>query len=95
MHRILLASRRQQCSLVHQVAQVGAGEPRGGPRELSQVDVRSQRHIARVDLEDRLPAVPVRQVHHHPAVEPAWAQERLVEHVGLVGRSEDDDSFTA
>jgi hypothetical protein len=56
----------------------------------SQVDVRRERHVPRVHLQDLLPPRPVGRLHGHPPVEPAGPQQRLVEHVGPVGRADHD-----
>src|SRR5712691_7308505 len=44
-------------------------------------------------LQNGLAAVLIRRTHGHPSVKAAGAQQRLVEHVGTVGRGEDDDAF--
>ena len=58
-----------------------------------EIDVVGQRLVARVDLEDRQPALPRRAVDGDVAVEAAGTQQRRVEHVGAVGRRHDDDRF--
>ena len=55
-----------------------------------QIDIGRERHAARVDRQDRLATLPVGAVHRHTAVEAAWAQQRLVEVIGAVGRRDDD-----
>ena len=59
--------------------------------DLLQVDVVGQRLVAGVDLEDLQPALPGRPVDGDVAVEPAGPQQGRVEHVGPVGRGQDDD----
>ncbi len=44
-------------------------------------------------LEDLLAADDVGVRHHHLAVETARTQQRRIEHVGAVGRSDQDDAF--
>ena len=63
--------------------------------ELGQIDVVRERNLARVDLEDRLAAGLVGQVDDDAPVEAAGPQQRLVEHVGLVGRGQHDDALAA
>ena len=46
-----------------------------------------------MDLEDRLAARLVREVHHHAPVEAPWPKECLVEHVGLVGGGQHDHAL--
>jgi len=57
------------------------------------VNVRRQRHIAHMDLEDLLAPANVGVGHHDLAVEPAGAQQRRVQHVGPVGRGDQDDAL--
>ena len=64
-------------------------------RDFCKVDVVCERHLSGVDFEDRFAALLVRQVHDDAAIEPARAQERLIEHVGLVCRGQYDDPFAA
>jgi hypothetical protein len=54
---------------------------------------RRQRHVAHVHLEDLLAAIDVRVRHDDLAVEAARTQQRRVEHVRTVGRSDQDDAF--
>ena len=66
-------SRRAEGRLVDQVAEVGADQARGCAGDLVEVDVRRQRHLGGVDLEDRSPATPVGRLQSHAPVEPARA----------------------
>ena len=52
-----------------------------------------ERYASGVDLEDRLAAHLVREVHHHAPVKAAGPQECLVEHVGLVGGGKNDHAL--
>ena len=52
-----------------------------------------QRHLADVNLEDLLTTDDVRIRHHHLAVETARTQQRRIEHVGTVGRRDQDHAF--
>ena len=64
------------------------------PRAIDlEVDVRRQRHLADVDLEDALAADDVGIRHDDLAVETAGTQQRRVEHVGAVGRGDEDDAL--
>src|SRR5205085_6184072 len=51
--------------------------------------------MARMHLEDRLSPLLVRQVHNNASIESPRAQQRFVEHVGLIRRGEHDDPLTA
>ena len=81
----------QQRGLVEHVGQIGAGEARGAHGDHVQVDVRHERLALGVHLEDRLAAFQIRCGHADLAVETAWAQQGRVEHVGAVGRGDDDE----
>ena len=59
----------------------------------ARVDVGRQRHLLHVHAEDLLAPVDVGTRHHDLAVEAARAQQRRVEHVGPVGRGDDDDAL--
>jgi hypothetical protein len=84
---------REQRRLVHQVLEVGARQAGRAARDDLEVDVLGQRHLLGVHLEDALAAAHVGARHHDAAVEAAGAQERRVEHVGAVGRGDDDDAL--
>ena len=89
----LVAARRHQGRLVDEVHQVGAGEARRAARQHLEVDIRRQRHVADMDLQDLLAAGDVGVRHHDLAVEAAGPQQRRVEHVGPVGGGDQDDAF--
>ena len=59
----------------------------------AQIDVGCQRLLAGVNLEDFLAPVDVGARHDDLAVETTRAEQRGVEHVGAVGRRDDDDAF--
>ena len=64
------------------------------PRAIDlEIDVRGQRHLADVHLEDALAADDVRVRHHDLPVEAAGPQQRRIEHVRAVGRGDQDDAF--
>ena len=86
------ASGSQQGRLVDQVFQVSAGEADGGLGDDPQVDVRAQRFILGVDLQDFLPALDIRVADHDLAVKASRTQQRGVEDVAAVGCGDDDDA---
>ena len=85
--------RGPQGGLVDEIGEVGAGEARRAARQHPRIDVGRQRHLAHMDLEDLLAAADVGIGHHDLAVEAAGPQQRRIEHVGPVGRGDDDDAF--
>src|SRR5690606_34685613 len=85
----------QQRRLVDQVGQVGAGHAGGGPGDPVEADALVQRHAAGVDGEDRGAPGRVGQPDLDGPVEPAGAQQRLVEDLRPVGGADDDDTLRA
>ena len=94
-HGATVGARGEQRRLVDEVGEIGAGEARRAARDDLRLHVLGQRQLAHVHLEDLLAAAHVRQRHDDLAVEAARAQQRRVEHVGAVGRGDDDDAFVA
>ena len=89
----LVAPRRQQRRLVDEVHQVGAGKARRAARQHLEIDIRRQRHLAHMHLEDLLAADDVGVRHDDLAVETARTQQRRIEHVRTVGRGDEDDAL--
>ena len=87
--RLLLRAAKQR-RLVDQVGEVRAGEARRAARDHLGLHVGGERHLAHVHQQDLLAAADIRQRHDHLAVEAARAHQRRVEHVGPVGRGDDD-----
>src|SRR4051812_17736340 len=83
VYLVLLAARGQKRRFVHEVTDVGAGHTWGCLRNLGEVDIGSQRHLACVDLEDGFSPTLVRQIDDHAAIKPARPQERPVKNIGL------------
>ena len=89
-HRLAVLARREQRRFVDEVREIGSREPRCGAGQDREVDVRGQRNLPRVDLQDLLAAAHVGASDDHLPVESAGAQEGGVEHVGAVGRGDQD-----
>src|SRR6476619_7347113 len=60
----------------------------GSARDHHRLDIVGQRHAAHVHLEDLFASLDVGQTDHDLAIEAARAQQRGIEHVGPVGRSD-------
>ena len=91
--RALAAARRHQRRFVDEIGEIGAGEAGRAARDDLRIDIRGERHLAHVHLEDLLAADDVRVRHDDLAVEPAGTQQRRVEHVRAVGRGDQDDAL--
>ena len=89
----LLRRAAVESGFVDEVHQVGAGEARRAARDGLEIDIRRQRHLADVNLQDLLAADDVRIRHHDLTVEAARTQQRGIEHVGPVGGGDQDHAF--
>ena len=94
-HVARIAARGEQRGFVDQVGEIRARKPRRAARDQGRIDVRRQRHLAHVHLEDLFAPAQIRQRHHDLAIEAARSQQRRIEHVRAIGRSDDDDAFVA
>ena len=77
--------------LAHQSGEIGADEAVGLAGEAGNIDALGKRHAAGVDAEDFAAAALVGNADHDLAVEPARPAKRLVDRLGPVGGSDDDD----
>jgi hypothetical protein len=87
---LVLAARGEESGLVRQIGEVGPDHPWGRGGETVEIDVRAERHRARVHGEDELPSEAVGRLDGDAAVEAARPQQCGVEHVGAVGGANDD-----
>src|SRR5690606_5713235 len=81
--------------LVDEVLEVGAREARGAAGDDREVDALVDRDLAGVDPENGFAAAHVRQTDDDAAVEPTGAQERRIQHVGAIRRSDEDHALVA
>ena len=88
----LAVARSDKRSFIADIGNVGAGESRGLPCQEIYVETVYKLEVAHVDLEDVEPFLELRQFDVDLAVEAAGTHQSLVEHVGTVGGSEDDNS---
>ena len=89
----LVAARSQQGGLIDQIGKIGTGEAGRATRDHARVNITRQRHVAHMDLEDFLAADNVGIADHDFAVEPARTHQRRIEHVGTIGRGDQDHAF--
>ena len=92
-HRLAVLAGGIQRRLVHQVGQVGAAEAGSPARQDAEIHVVVERDLAGVDAENLFAPADIGTRHHHPAVETARPQQGGIEHVGTVGRRNQDNAF--
>mmetsp|Transcript_7684 Transcript_7684/g.13381 ORF Transcript_7684/g.13381 Transcript_7684/m.13381 type:complete len:294 (-) Transcript_7684:2466-3347(-) len=92
---LLVAASCQNGRLVHQVLQICTAEARGSLGNIGQRDLLLQFLVADVDIQNLLAALDIWQAHGHASVETSWPQERIVQDVGSVCGSDDDDTAVA
>ena len=92
-HDLLVVARGVERRLVDQVGQIGAREAGRAARQHRHLHVVGHRNLARVDAENALAPLDVGTVHDDAAIEAARAEQRRIEHVGPVGRGDEDDAF--
>ena len=90
---LMAAAGGEKGALVHEVAQVGAGEAGRELSDAGKVDVGREGLVARVDAQDGLAALHVGTVHRDLAVEAAGAQKSRVKDVGAVRGGHEDDAL--
>ena len=91
LDEVLVGHRRDDRGFVDHGREIGATEHRGSTTESHEIDVRSRLHLAGVHGENLGPAFEIGERHADRPVEPAGAGQGRVEHVGPVGRGDDDD----
>ena len=79
------AARRKQSGFVEDIFEIGADHARRAPRDVFEVDVAGQLHLARVHLQNRMAAGAVRAIDQHLAIEASGAKQRVVENLRPVG----------
>ncbi len=92
-HQAFARARRQQCGLVDEIGEIGAGKPRRAAGDHPGVDIRCDLDLAHVHLQDHLAADDVGVGDDHLTIEAAGAQQRRIEDVGPVGRGNEDDAL--
>ena len=89
-HRTMTAG-SQQCRLIEQVRQVGAGKANGHLGELLKLNVLVHRLVLGVHAQDLLAALYVWTVDRNLTVKTAGTQQRRIQNVGAVGGGDQDD----
>ena len=86
-------ARCQKRRLVYEVGKIGAGEARRAARDGTCFHTLGKRHLAHMDLEDFLATDDIRVRHNDLTVEAARTQQRRIENIRTVGRSDQNDAF--
>ena len=89
-HRTMAAG-SQQCRLVEQICQIGAGEANGHLGELLKLYVLVHRLVLGMYAQDLLAALHIRTVDRNLTVKTTGAQQCRIQNIGAVGRSDQDD----
>ena len=94
-HFLVVEACGEECGFVHQVLEVGTGKSRRALRDGRNVYVLVQRNLSlfQVNFQNLFAALQVGQPDHDLPVETSRTQQSLVEHVGAVGGSNQDDAF--
>ena len=87
-YNLLVVASRIQSRLINKIRQIGPGEARSAARDHADVNVFAQWNLARVNLQDPFAAAHVRTRNHYTAIEPPWPEQRGIENVWTVSRSD-------
>ena len=90
-----MAARGEERGLIDEVGEIRTREAGRATRQDRCLDVLRRRNLAHVDLEDLLATAHIGQRHHDLTVEATGTQQRRIEHVGPVGRRDDDHALVA
>ena len=91
-NRFLATPCREDRSFIHQVGQIGAGEPGGATRNALQRKIVFKFLVAAVHLKNRQASFDIRSIDGDLTVETTGAHQGRIENVGSVGGRNDDDS---
>lgn len=83
---------REKRRFVEQVGKIRAGETDGRGCNGVQIDIRIQRFLACMNLQDCLAAVKIGDIDRDLAVKPSGTEQGGVENVGTGGRRHDDNA---
>ena len=91
--QLLVAAGCQQRRLIEQVLEICTGEACGRLGNIRKLDVRIKLFVARMHLEDRLATLDVRCANIDLTVKAARTQQRIVQNILSVGRSDDNNAL--
>ena len=91
--RLLIATRRKQRRLIHEIAEIRTRKARRPPCQDIEIRILVHWLALRMHLQDCQAAAHIRLIDHDLTVETAWAQKRRIEYVRTVRRRDDDDAL--
>ncbi len=89
----LVAARRQQRGLIHQVFEIRTGKTRRRAREAIERDLIGKRDLARMHPQNSFAPFNVRPRHHDAPIETAGPEQCGIEDIGTVGRGNQDHAL--
>ena len=93
VNHVLVGPGSQQRPLVDQVGQIGTGETGSRLGNHFEIDVFSQRYLARMNLQDLETSFNIGARNNDLTVKTARTQQRRVEDIWTVGRRDQDNPF--
>src|SRR6185503_12068733 len=87
---LLVVTRGIESSFINKVCEIRTGESRCTSRNHGDVNVFTQRNLARVNFQDAFASTDVRSRNHNASVETPWPEQRRIENVRTVRRSNQD-----
>ena len=87
------AARGQQGGFVDQIGQIRTGETGRTARNRAAIDIGRQRQLLHMHAQDLLTALDIGTRDDDLTIETAGTQQGRIEHIGAVGRRNDDDAF--
>ncbi|CDC62533.1 unknown [Clostridium sp. CAG:448] len=89
----LFTSGGKQGCLIQQVCKIRTGEACGGTRHLAQIDVRFQRFVACMNLQNIFTSPQIRYIDRDLTVKTSRTKERRIQNIRTVGCSHDNDAI--
>ena len=84
---------RKKCRFVGEVREIGTRKSRRAARNRAQIDIGGKRQFLGVDFENLLATLDIGTRYDDLTVETTRTEQRGIEHIGAVGRSNNDDAF--
>src|SRR6185369_5817707 len=90
--RLRIVPRGRDGRLVQNISEIGPGETRRTTRYPIQIEFVIERNVTRVNFQDCFAPAYVSEIHHDLAIESSGPRQGLVEHIGTISRTHDDDA---